>query len=608
MDQPKNHLSFEDKFGSPDYPMRPSNSSRDNFRNRDDRLDPETLKSYHSVIQDLKRSLLSPLPLTVYSSSSPSSAPSITLDLENVEATRKVSRSLAAFEELDIEEMTEETDWMVTRSSYNYPPSIQRVDQIIHPPKPMLTDTSNPESLEVISIFEEIIWTPFYRTYRSYQDQAGSCGADPNQNYGPYNLFCLKTKLQSWVNRKIDPGYLVHFESYPKEDKIYQIVVLNYGGDHSRLSIDQIRSTQEQVNWLTRDFSSLEKVQWISSSSGALLISYDSFTRERSPDPVGIESGSKYYGSDEQVYHLESSWLRQMIPFVNPHPFLYPYVNDEGLIVDLSGIEDIIQDPKGVDVNTRDGSVSGTYQAFHTQLQNNTYDTLVEMYDQGWVYRPPSEVVSDWLLTNSRSDELTNRKKLLNYSDESIAFADRELVPTPSQELYRPIWAPSRLSRAYNGNYGLFQSLSNGNSSFDLEIGTNDYLRHSLSYYALNDGYDLIFIGPLARFSRKNQNITLGDSLDIQQALDEIVYSSFGQVITIRASRVAWIEIYMDIVLSSPDQKEELPPYSNPISYRVNNMEYPYVFSVEIPLTADLEQYLDTYMGLVSDYLKVRIE
>jgi hypothetical protein len=146
------------------------------------------------------------------------------------------------------------------------------------------------------------MFTPYYRTILGNSTEL-QCEEEPDFNYSPYTIFCLRTKLEATVNSLLGPQYEISFLSVPKDQKMVLGVFISLRTE----KVEPPKELQDAINlFCTQDVTT------------ALL-----YRVER---PLILENG--------QV--IPMAWLTNMLPYVSLSPQLNPFVDTLGLQVDLS--------------------------------------------------------------------------------------------------------------------------------------------------------------------------------------------------------------------------------------------------------------------------------
>src|SRR5665811_742046 len=72
------------------------------------------------------------------------------------------------------------------------------------------------------SVFDTIIWTPYYRTIPNVT--ISGCAEEADFNYTSYDIFALDSRLIYWLNHNFESGLSVKYPSRLRNSKFYIII------------------------------------------------------------------------------------------------------------------------------------------------------------------------------------------------------------------------------------------------------------------------------------------------------------------------------------------------------------------------------------------------
>lgn len=203
------------------------------------------------------------------------------------------------------------------------------------------------------SVYEDVVWTPFYRTMPDVVPSG--CTEEPDFNYTSYTLFVLRTRIVPWLDRNFDSKISARLPSAKKNDRMYITVVPFRGDTKVEMTSEMIRQLQDEVNRLTSK-----------PLKAALLVSAHRFL------------------SNPPVSQISSSWIDSIVPYIGINKDLNPHMNEEGILVELDRTID--------------------YLRIYNKLLINTIEKIREMYDDGYIVDPPEDVVENWRLLSADDD------------------------------------------------------------------------------------------------------------------------------------------------------------------------------------------------------------
>lgn len=233
------------------------------------------------------------------------------------------------------------------------------------------------------------VFTPFYRTIG--EGIPGSCPQPlPLPNYLPYDLFCLRSKLERYVY-KIDPEYHLSFVS-KEVDNLMRMTVEVYRG----------------ATFVPLDDYMASQIQKYVNKSASLYSEFCLLFDARIP----IRRGSKT---------LTRAWVAAMVPFISLEERFTTLIEKGRIFINLR------HDPE---FNNR-----------YAQLYEQIVETLFEYFERGIIPLSTTyhrELIEDWKL------ELIHRQN----SPDSISgdlelyeplWRNEHFAPNPVDFLYRRI-------------------------------------------------------------------------------------------------------------------------------------------------------------------------
>lgn len=238
------------------------------------------------------------------------------------------------------------------------------------------------------------IITPYYRTL--LERTSTQCAPEPDFNYTPYKLFCLKTKLYPQLHRLLGSDADIRLTSIYQHNKMYLTVVPVRGSQPIVLSVEQFRQLQTIVDSLT------------GTDEGSCLI----------------------FSSEEQHLSLldvhnkliPSSWIKSMIPYVYLDPELNPSVNEFGVHAVLTGYPD--------------------YAGKQIDLMLDIISQLRKMYEQGYIAHG-RQLVEAWDLEPLDDDGIIYRPR----------WIDRRFAPNLVEFLQSRLQGEQEITITIGENY-----------------------------------------------------------------------------------------------------------------------------------------------------------
>jgi hypothetical protein len=413
------------------------------------------------------------------------------------------------------------------------------------------------------SIFEEILWTPFYRTFKE-EGIDRECDPDISVNYEPYNLFALKTRLEGWLHKNYDTRMRIQYVTVPKNSKNYITAVPLIGKKPVRFDLTTIRNIQEHIYYLTRDYSenNSNKKYDIPHSNYCLIVSYDSFIEVDFTDNIVSRDYSSFFYGKDSPKQIPSSWLKKYLPFINILPMFYPIVNDEGLLADLSLVESY--------------SETENYKKVYENIQTNIYKCCTFAYKYGWIVRPSKHIIDNWSFVPVKGFvDILDSIDTFTPTTDSLSFFDTQY------SLYKPTWYYSEIVEAYGGMYSFIMTRLRGEKDIKIIIGNNPVIRHYVAEWCYQNNYACIFMRNIVSIYIINNNtddINLKIATQIHHKIKNFLCNVEGKTATIQSMTLHRTNIYLQACYDIKTQFN----IQDIIVYRVNNITYPYVISALI--------------------------
>lgn len=377
-----------------------------------------------------------------------------------------------------------------------------------------------------------IIWTQFYQTI--IEPSKSYCIDGKESNYTPYQLFVLTTRLNYWIQKHWDKNITIGFPSAVRDNKDYiTIQPINVDGN-VKPTIDMAARIQKFVNKLTSQ-----------PLRGLLLMSGDSIIT-----------------NNENIKHdqlIPSDWIHSMLPYVKIASKFNPYIEKEGIMVELTNYLD--------------------YKNVFDRLIIDIVGQLRTMYSQGYIINPPLDIVKKWKLVATKSNGS------LYQPDEITRF----IGPL------KPIWNNSKITQKYDGPYGFLRSRINGDSFIDLYVGENYFTKHIVSQYLLTSNITGSFSDYYVKFEAEDYS----QAQKVVSMIDSYSNKYSGRVIRLYTNRLSWTLLYRGIA--------ENLGYDNTTVYLTDDIKNPYIFSCVIPISDNSDEVIKT-ISITSDEIVNRIE
>lgn len=239
---------------------------------------------------------------------------------------------------------------------------------------------------------EPHVLTPYF--YPQLNVTATTCSEEEDSNYREYNLFCLKTRLRPFLEKRNLSKLTIEFIPVQRGSRIYIGLRLVDAGERVTLSPKDQHALEEKV----KEITTVNRTYCLLYSSDADIYLDERFCRQKIP----------------------SYWILSLLPYLPIDPVINPYLDDGYLYVDLSIYLDY-------DVK---------YQELYAEIERH----LKQLYRQGAIVCN-STFAQQWQLkaqTLLGYSIITNEAELLE--DETTSDL------TDDTGVYIPIWSDARFA------------------------------------------------------------------------------------------------------------------------------------------------------------------
>ena len=339
--------------------------------------------------------------------------------------------------------------------------------------------------------------TPYWQT--SIPSELGLL-EDPQANYDAYKLFCLKTRflpvLQQTFNKPVD------YRIYPQleDELVYIYLDLVYKNENIEVNAQQKSYLQGQVNKIT---------------------SYKS-------DHCILFKAIDLAFADGQV--ISKSWVAEMLKIIKLDQQTYSYYKDDSIYGNLRNF-----------TNNPIPKFKESYYELFKVLQNEINNTLLDMYEQGYVANPPQHIITAWNL---------EPVIIMQYDPETDSYDQSD------QKIYRATWTDPRILIDNQKLTDFIITHIEDNYNLKLEFPSSQYnwvVKHTIvkmirHYYDnidkinFNDNYINLHINNDNGFDYETSQIIIN-------IINSAKYISFGKVIFLSAQSSKVIKIYQQIAL-----------------------------------------------------------
>ena len=326
--------------------------------------------------------------------------------------------------------------------------------------------------------------TPYYRTLM--ENYSIGYTEEPDFNYGPYDIFCLETRLYPVVYKLFGRNVEIIFETVHEDHRM-----------NLKIKLVHITNTKNMV-LPNKD---------INLSDNDKMILMDSINRI-------VSQNKEYCLIDRNELYIAGrgsypkSWYNEVLGYINLDSKIFdkdvyfgekisgeynPFISDEGIYLMFNPTSD--------------------YKTAYNQVVKHILDTLDMYYEDGVVYGA-SNIAYDWKL--ERVD-------------------NNEVIP----KLYRPTWKDNRFAPT------LAEFLKNritGDNFINIKVSNNLVARHYISLGLTPEKINMVFDGNYIKIPVKD--------LDEAQYVTSLVLSSQhkaeGKVVTYAVNNVSWIYLYIE--------------------------------------------------------------
>ena len=402
------------------------------------------------------------------------------------------------------------------------------------------------------------LMTPYYRLraevelnpQRSRRDNDGTL----KYNYSPYDLFVIKTRLEPFIQVRLDPRILIRFVSRYLNDRMRMTIEL-WRGDEAIVLNDRLHHyLQQVVDYITSNYA-----------NHCLLLVHGlswNVNRQRGGSPCCRAP-------------LPQWWVNSTLPFLGISPHFQPQYRPPseyslgGVLVDLSKAE--------------------PYSDIYRRMLIKATDRLTEMYQLGFLSLP-----SDF-----------DNEALARWQVSSIFPLDTSLYEDIKQALFRADWADNRLTEPVGGMIAFLEKhLIRGSSMLWLRIGRDIEPRYQVTRMFRRYGLSSLRY----RFLDDMVEVDVAD-LDeariiaglVQEAKTIIVES----MITIQFADRDWYNVNLALLSDlSEEAKIEMGLVGLKImGYMLADDSYPYCLALEIPTEAEPNFYYEVVRLWILDRL-----
>lgn len=377
--------------------------------------------------------------------------------------------------------------------------------------------------------------TPYYRTllpinHIGYDEE-------PDFNYGPYNVFCMETRLYPYVYKLLNRDVELIFKTIHKNNKMELVIKVVEITNTIRdvvsnkeivLTSNQKQKLQDKLEKILAtnpDYCLIDRDELYIAGRGDYpkswyneVLSYvnlDNNYRKSTSDPRTMYNNP----TDPRLTHNNNNDPVPSEP-INYYDSYNMFINEDGIYLKFNPVSD--------------------YKTAYNQVVGKILDTLDKYYADGVVYGA-SNIAYDWKLERMDNNEVVPR-------------------------LYKPTWKDSRFA----SNLAMFlKDRIGGNQYIKIKVSDNLVDRHYISLRLSTEGVTMIFDGNYIKIPVKD--------LDEAQYVTSLVLSSQnknpgGKVVTYATTRPSWIYFYMEAASKLFDQPSMT-------GYQTSDPEKPFMFS-----------------------------
>lgn len=338
--------------------------------------------------------------------------------------------------------------------------------------------------------------TPYWQT--SIPSELGLL-EDPHANYDSYKLFCLKSRFTPILHNIFKKT--VDYRIYPQlqeDDLIHIYLDLVYKNEYIDADHQLIAHLQAQVDRIT-SYKSDHCILF-----RAIDLAF--------PDGHMISKG----------------WVAEMLKMIKLDQQTYAYYKDDSIYGNLRNF-----------TNNDNAKFRESYYELFTVLQAEISNTLLDMYEQGYVSNPPEHIITAWNLEPI---------VVTMYDPEDDQYIETD------QKIYRARWFDQRILLNDQKMSDFIISRIEDNYNLSLDFPSSQYnwvVKHTvvkmIRYY-----FDIIdSIKFTDDYINVHINSNIGFNYDIVQKIINIIdsakYMATGKVIFLSAKSTKIINIYHQI-------------------------------------------------------------
>lgn len=217
--------------------------------------------------------------------------------------------------------------------------------------------------------------TPYYRTLNMCV-----CSEEPDIRYTSYNLFCLKTRLQPFVNTMFGDDVQIRLLSSIEKEKIlvlnvvllreHKVEMTNRYELNINLGIEVLTITPEQKLRMDNKITEITSLY-----SDACLL---------------FPKNTKVYTKDTMV-QISYTWLNEILPYIHLADKYRSFCDDNGYHIVLTKY--LLPPTKAEKSNE-----TSTYYTKYSKKYQEVYEALQNMYSQGYIIltSPNVNFLSAW--------------------------------------------------------------------------------------------------------------------------------------------------------------------------------------------------------------------
>lgn len=325
--------------------------------------------------------------------------------------------------------------------------------------------------------------TPYYKTLAL--EKSIGCVDAPTQNYSPYDLFCLKTRISDKINTLRNSPLQVKFLNIYKDELMkltIQIFDLQATPANKKSSSNITEESGNQPIFFDEKEEKLIK-KWIND----IITEYPNHC---------LISSSNLNSSIQKNKYISSQWIKSVIPYINISDVYNPFITGEGIFVELNSNSDYL--------NT------------FNELNEDIIKQLRNMYNDGLVIVKSLDIVRKWNL-------------VALHPEDSESYA------------YYPKWSDTRF--APNPVDFLLERIS-GINCLQYLISDNLVHRHFIMSDLYLSGFKSFIHGSYLHVHIDN----LSQARTATSIIYNSKSFSNGKIAILHTSRLSWIYLYIEAV------------------------------------------------------------